>query len=233
VGANPRALRADPPDTASSEPTKDRTLRFLRQVLADTEDVWESVFKAAGRTYHKPKLVVFEAATRTACGVGQTAMGPFYCPLDRAVYIDLAFYEKLRRRFHAPGDFALAYVIAREAVITCRPNSASPTRCRPCSGDPGRANALQVRMELQADCLAGVWASLNNKVKSRLEPGDIEEALRAASAIGDDTLQRQTLGSVAPESFTHGTSAQRVRWFSKGFETGQTQACDTFGASSL
>jgi predicted metalloprotease len=236
VGANPRALRADPPDTASSEPTKDRTLRFLRQVLADTEDVWESVFKAAGRTYHKPKLAVFEGATRTGCGVGQTAMGPFYCPLDRTVYIDLAFYEQLKRRFHAPGDFAQAYVIAHEVghhVQTELGIADKVQSMKERSGDPARVNALQVRMELQADCLAGVWASLNNKVKSRLEAGDIEEGLRAASAIGDDTLQRQTQGRVVPESFTHGSSEQRVRWFSKGFETGQTQACDTFGASSL
>jgi predicted metalloprotease len=214
----------------------DEKTRFVRQVLADTEDVWESVFKASGRTYHKPKLAVFEGATRTACGVGQTAMGPFYCPLDRTVYIDLAFYEQMKRRFHAPGDFAQAYVIAHEVghhVQTELGIADKVQAMKERGGDEVRANALQVRMELQADCLAGVWASLNNKVKSRLEPGDIEEGLAAASAIGDDTLQRQTQGRVVPESFTHGTSAQRVRWFRKGFETGQTQACDTFNASSL
>jgi len=214
----------------------DEKTRFVRQVLADTEDVWESVFKASGRTYHKPKLAVFEGATRTACGVGQTAMGPFYCPLDRTVYIDLAFYEQMKRRFHAPGDFAQAYVIAHEVghhVQTELGIADKVQAMKERSGDEVRVNALQVRMELQADCLAGVWASLNNKVKSRLEPGDIEEGLAAASAIGDDTLQRQTQGRVVPESFTHGTSAQRVRWFRKGFETGQTQACDTFNASNL
>jgi len=213
----------------------DRT-RFVRQVLADTEDVWENVFKASGRTYHRPKLVVFEGATRTECGVGQTAMGPFYCPLDRSDYIDLAFYEQLKRRFHAPGDFAQAYVIAHEVghhVQTELGIADKVQALKERSGDQARANALQVRMELQADCLAGVWASLNNKVKSRLEPGDIEDGLRAASAIGDDTLQRQAQGRVVPESFTHGTSEQRVRWFRKGFDTGQTQACDTFNASSL
>jgi uncharacterized protein len=217
-------------------PANDEKTRFVRQVLADTEDVWESVFKAAGRTYNKPKLVVFEGATRTGCGVGQTAMGPFYCPLDRTVYVDLAFYEQLKRRFRAPGDFAQAYVIAHEVghhVQTELGIADKVQAMKERSGDPARANALQVRMELQADCLAGVWASLNNKVKSRLEPGDIEEGLQAASAIGDDTMQRQTQGRVVPESFTHGTSAQRVRWFTKGFEAGQTQACDTFGAGSL
>jgi len=214
----------------------DEKTRFVRQVLADTEDVWESVFKASGRTYHKPKLVVFEGATRTACGQGQTAMGPFYCPVDRTVYIDLAFYEQMKRRFHAPGDFAQAYVIAHEVGHHVQTELGIVDKVQAMkerSGDEARANALQVRMELQADCLAGVWASLNNKVKSRLEPGDIEEGLAAASAIGDDTLQRQAQGWVVPESFTHGTSAQRVRWFRKGLDTGQTQACDTFNASNL
>jgi len=235
-GSSQRDIPGMPRGQNPVGPANDEKTRFVRQVLADTEDVWENVFKAAGRTYHKPKLVVFDGATRTGCGVGQTAMGPFYCPLDRTVYIDLAFYEQLKRRFHAPGDFAQAYVIAHEVghhVQTELGITDKVEALKQRSGDQARVNALQVRMELQADCLAGVWASLNNKVKSRLEPGDIEDGLRAASAIGDDTLQRQTQGRVVPESFTHGTSAQRVRWFSKGFESGQTQACDTFGASSL
>jgi hypothetical protein len=163
-------------------------------------------------------------------------MGPFYCPVDHTVYIDLAFYEQLKRRFHAPGDFAQAYVIAHEVghhVQTELGIADKVQAKKERSRDQAEVNALQVRMELQADCLAGVWASLNNKLKSRLEPGDIEDGLRAASAIGDDTLQRQTQGRVVPEAFTHGTSEQRVRWFKKGFETGQTQVCDTFGASSL
>ncbi|HJZ30120.1 MAG TPA: neutral zinc metallopeptidase [Hyphomicrobiaceae bacterium] len=217
-------------------PANDDRTRFVRQVLADTEDVWENVFKAAGRTYHKPKLVVFEGATSTQCGMGQTAMGPFYCPLDHSVYIDLAFYDQLKRRFHAPGDFAQAYVIAHEVGhhVQTELGITDKVQAMKERGDQVRANRLQVRMELQADCLAGVWAaSLNKGAKSRLEPGDIEEGLTAASAIGDDTLQRQAQGRVVPESFTHGTSAQRVSWFRKGLESGETQACDTFNASSL
>jgi predicted metalloprotease len=235
-GQSQRDIPGLPRSQAPVGPANDEMTRFVRQVLADTEDVWESVFKASGRTYEKPKLVVFSGATRTRCGVGQTAMGPFYCPLDRTVYIDLAFYEQMKRRFHAPGDFAQAYVIAHEVghhVQTLLGIADKVQNLKERGGDQVRANALQVRMELQADCLAGVWASLNNKVKSRLEPGDIEEGLTAASAIGDDTLQRQAQGRVVPESFTHGTSAQRVRWFRKGLDTGQTQACDTFNASSL
>ena len=235
-GPSQRDLPGMPREQNPVGPAHDEKTRFVRQVLADTEDVWESVFKAAGRTYHKPKLVVFDGATGTQCGVGQTAMGPFYCPVDRTVYIDLAFYEQLKRRFHAPGDFAQAYVIAHEVGhhVQTELGIADKVQARKeRSRDQAEVNALQVRMELQADCLAGVWASLNNKLKSRLEPGDIEDGLRAASAIGDDTLQRQTQGRVVPEAFTHGTSEQRVLWFKKGFDTGQTQACDTFGASSL
>jgi predicted metalloprotease len=214
----------------------DDMTRFVRQVLADSEDVWTSVFKAAGRPYQKPTLVVFRGATATACGTGQSAMGPFYCPLDQKVYIDLSFYDDLKRRFGAPGDFAQAYVIAHEighhvqkllgiadAVHQARQRARSETE----------ANKMQVRMELQADCFAGVWASLNDQVKSRLEPGDIDEGLRAAAAIGDDMIQRRTQGYVVPDAFTHGTSAQRVRWFRRGLETGQVRACDTFNATDL
>jgi uncharacterized protein len=235
-GPSQRDIPGMPRSQKPVEPANDDMTRFVRQVLADTEDVWDNVFKAAGRTYQKPRLVVFEGATRTQCGVGQTAMGPFYCPLDRTVYIDLAFYEQMKRRFRAPGDFAQAYVIAHEVghhVQTLLGIADKVQAMKERSGDQVRANALQVRMELQADCLAGVWANLNNEVKSRLEPGDIEEGLRAASAIGDDVLQRQTQGRVVPESFTHGSSEQRVRWFRKGFDSGQTQACDTFNASNL
>jgi predicted metalloprotease len=235
-GPSQRDLPGMPRQQNPVGPAQDDKTRFVRQVLADTEDVWENVFKAAGRTYHKPKLAVFEGGTRTGCGAGQTAMGPFYCPVDHTVYIDLAFYEQLKRRFHAPGDFAQAYVIAHEVGhhVQTELGIADKVQARKeRSRDQAEVNALQVRMELQADCLAGVWASLNDKLKSRLEPGDIEDGLRAASAIGDDTLQRQTQGRVVPEAFTHGTSEQRVRWFKKGFDTGQTQACDTFGASNL
>ena len=214
----------------------DEMSKFVRQVLADTEDVWERVFTAAGRTYKAPKLVMFAGATQTQCGGGQAAMGPFYCPLDQTVYIDLSFYETLKRRFHAPGDFAQAYVIAHEVghhVQTVLGIADKVQRAKQNSRSQAEVNQLQVKMELQADCLAGVWASLNNQMKSRLEPGDVEEGLAAATAIGDDTLQRQAQGRVVPESFTHGSSAQRVRWFKKGLETGETKACDTFNAASL
>jgi predicted metalloprotease len=212
----------------------DEMTKFVSHVLADTEDVWEAVFKKAGRTYEKPKLVIFSGATRTQCGVGQTAMGPFYCPLDRTVYIDLQFYEELKRRFKAPGDFAQAYVVAHEVghhVQTLLGISDKVMSLRQKAGSQAEANKLQVRMELQADCFAGVWANLNDQVKSRLEPGDVEDGLRAATAIGDDTLQRQATGRVVPESFTHGSSAQRVAWFKKGLETGRSQACDTFNSA--
>lgn len=211
----------------------DEMSKFVRHVLADTEDVWEQVFKNARRTYEKPKLVIFSNATRTECGLGQSAMGPFYCPLDRTVYIDLSFYEELKRRFHAPGDFAQAYVIAHEVghhVQTLLGISDKVMALRQKASSQAAANQLQVRMELQADCFAGVWANLNDQVKSRLEPGDVEKGLAAAAAIGDDTLQRQSTGRVVPESFTHGSSAQRVGWFKKGLDTGRTQACDTFNS---
>jgi predicted metalloprotease len=217
----------------------DELAKFVGRVLADTEDVWERVFQAAGKRYDKPTLVLFTGATRTECGVGQAAMGPFYCPLDRKVYIDLAFYRELKDRFHAPGDFAQAYVIAHEVGhhvqtllgVASKVHSLKQQAME--RGDERRANALQVRMELQADCLAGVWASLNDQMKKRLEPGDIESGLNAASQIGDDTLQRRTQGRVVPESFTHGSAQQRVRWFKRGLDAGQTQACDTFGTSEL
>jgi predicted metalloprotease len=212
----------------------DEMSKFVSHVLADTEDVWEQIFKNARRTYEKPKLVIFSGATDTRCGPGQSAMGPFYCPLDRTVYIDLSFYEELKRRFNAPGDFAQAYVIAHEVghhVQTLLGISDKVMALRQKASSQAAANQLQVRMELQADCFAGVWANLNDQMKSRLEPGDVEKGLAAAAAIGDDTLQRRSTGRVVPESFTHGTSAQRVAWFKKGLETGRTQACDTFNSA--
>jgi len=228
--------RGQPP---RARPEEAELTRFVGRVLADTEDVWERVFQAAGRRYEKPKLVLFSGATRTECGVGQAAMGPFYCPLDRKVYIDLAFYRVLKERFHAPGDFAQAYVIAHEIGhhvqtllgVSDKVQALKQQALR--SGDEARANAFQVRMELQADCLAGVWASLNDQVKSRLQPGDVEAGLNAAAQIGDDTLQKRTQGQVVPESFTHGSAQQRVRWFKKGLESGRMQACDTFDGREL
>jgi uncharacterized protein len=216
-------------------PQDEASAKFVRQVLADTEDVWKGVFQESGRRYDEPKLVMFRGMIPTGCGTGDARMGPFYCPLDRKVYIDLAFFDELERRFKAPGKFAQAYVIAHEVGhhVQTLLGVADRVRDQQKRSDQAGGNALQVRMELQADCLAGVWAKRTNQMKQRLEPGDIENGLRAASAIGDDTQQKQTQGRVVPESFTHGSSAQRVRWFSKGIETGQAQACDTFGAGEL
>lgn len=208
--------------------------RFTRRVLADTEDVWEKVFKAGGQEYEQPKLVMFTGSTRTACGRGMAQMGPFYCPLDKKIYVDLGFYDELKRRFRAPGDFAQAYVVAHEVGHHVQTLLGIADKVQQMKEQyPREANRLQVRMELQADCLAGVWANLNNQLKNRLQPGDIEEGLNAAAQIGDDMIQRQTQGHVVPESFTHGSSQQRVRWFKTGFEAGNMQACDTFRASQL
>ena len=224
------------PGQRGVEDSNDEKAVFSRRVLADTEDVWEQIFKGAGRQYQKPGLVMFTGATRTACGTGQSAMGPFYCPADRKVYIDLAFYDDLKRRFRAPGDFAQAYVIAHEIghhVQTVLGIADRVQALKQRSSSESQANLLQVKMELQADCFAGVWASLNHQMKNRLEPGDIESGLNAAAAIGDDRLQKQAQGYAVPESFTHGSSEQRVRWFKRGLDTGQTQACDTFNAPNL
>jgi len=223
------------PGPRQAAPQNDEMSQFVRRVLADTEDVWERVFAASGQTYQKPTLVLFSRATQTACGTGMSAMGPFYCPLDRKLYIDLKFYEDLKTKFGAPGDFAQAYVIAHEVGhhVQTLLGVAEKVQSLKQRMDQARANAMQVRMELQADCLAGVWASLNDQLKKRLEAGDIQEGLNAASQIGDDTLQRRTQGQVVPESFTHGSSEQRVRWFKRGLETSQMKACDTFNAKDL
>ncbi len=239
----PRPQRQGAPQNVPGMPgqpgvgdSSDEKSRFVRWVLADTEDVWDKIFTGAGRRYEKPTLVIFSGLTRTACGTGQSAMGPFYCPLDRKVYIDLSFYDDLRRRFHAPGDFAQAYVIAHEIGHHVQNLLGIADRVQALkqrASSEGQANLLQVKMELQADCFAGVWASLAHQMKDRLQPGDIESGLNAAAAIGDDRLQKQAQGYAVPESFTHGSSAQRVRWFKRGYDTGQTQQCDTFNAPSL
>ena len=213
---------------------EDAVKRFVDRVLADTEDVWTAVFERAGRRYEVPKLVLFTGAVDTHCGLGAAQVGPFYCPLDRKVYIDLSFFDELARRFKAPGDFAQAYVLAHEVghhVQTLLGIADKVQQLKPRLSERD-ANQLQVRMELQADCLAGMWARLTDQENNRLEPGDIEEGLNAASRIGDDTLQRQMTGRVVPDAFTHGSSAQRVRWFRRGFETGRMDACDTFSAES-
>lgn len=215
--------------------TDDEKSRFIKQVLADTEDVWHRVFKKVGKTYREPKLVLFRNSYPTACGHGQAAMGPFYCPLDQKIYIDLAFYEQLKRQFKAPGDFAQAYVVAHEVghhvqTILGIAGKVQQAKSRMSKRD---ANALQVRMELQADCLAGVWANVNDQLHSRLEPGDIKEGINAAKQIGDDMIQKRQTGRVVPEAFTHGSAEQRVRWFMRGFDSGEMQVCETFKADQL
>ena len=203
----------------------------IAQVLHDTEEVWTEVFRSIGKQYVPPKLIIFSGATRTGCGVGQTQMGPFYCPVDQKVYIDLAFYDELKRRFNAPGDFAQAYVVAHEVGhhVQTLLGIADKVQQAKARGGERQANAIQVRMELQADCLAGVWAARDYQLhKQRIQPGDIESGLNAASQIGDDTMQKRSQGYVVPEAFTHGSSAQRVAWFKQGMQTGQLQSCDTF-----
>ena len=216
-------------------PANDAETKFVRKVLAETEDTWQQLFSQAGKQYEDPKLVLFTGATRTACGTGQAAMGPFYCPADHKVYIDLGFYQELKTRFKAPGDFAQAYVIAHEVghhVQNLLGVSAKVQAARERAGER-EANALSVRLELQADCLAGVWAKNADSARHILDEGDLEEALRAATAIGDDTLQKQAKGYAVPDSFTHGSSEQRVRWFKRGMASGQVKDCNTFQAKSL
>jgi len=220
---------------ATRAPGTDDAAKFAAVILADTEDTWGPLFAAAGRRYEPPRLVLFDGATRTACGLGSAAMGPFYCPLDRQVFLDLSFFRELDRRFGAPGDFAQAYVIAHEVGHHVQNLLGIAERVDGLRRRVGgrEANALSVRMELQADCLAGVWANRAHKARKLLEPGDLEEGLRAAAAIGDDTVQRRTQGHVVPESWTHGSSEQRVRWFRRGMESGQIDECDTFSAARL
>ena len=219
----------------SGEKPTDEMGRFVASVLGGTEDVWTQLFQQGGAQYQKPTLVLFRGATPTACGTGQSAMGPFYCPGDQTVYIDLAFYDTLRQQLGAPGDFAQAYVIAHEVghhVQNLLGTTDKMDQARQRSSER-EFNALSVRLELQADCFAGIWAHHNNQTKQILEPGDVEEALNAAAAIGDDALQRKSQGMVVPDSFTHGTSAQRQRWFTTGLQSGQVKNCDTFSARQL
>ncbi len=220
------------PGPGNEPPARDEMSVFVRKVLASTEDTWEGIFRDGGSQYRKPGLVLFSDATRTACGTGQAAMGPFYCPGDEKVYIDLSFYRDLRERFRAPGDFAQAYVIAHEVGHHVQKQLGISAKVEALRGraSEAEANRASVRLELQADCFAGVWA---NHSRGLLEAGDLEEGLTAAAAIGDDRLQRESRGRVVPESFTHGTSAQRVKWFRAGFETGRLKACDTFAAAQL
>jgi uncharacterized protein len=219
------------PKTTSDDDLKS----FVAVVLGTTEDVWTETFKQFGARYRDPTLVLYSGATRSACGTGMAAMGPFYCPGDQKVYIDLDFYRELKNRFHAPGDFAQAYVIAHEVghhVQNLLGIADKVEAVRRRIG-PREANALQVRMELQADCFAGVWANHVQAEKGLIERGDIDEALNAASAIGDDRIQKQTQGYVVPDSFTHGSADQRQRWFRRGYENGTLQDCDTFNTDKL
>jgi len=215
-------------------PVSDPLGAFVAGVLLDTEKTWNTLFAQLGKDYQEPRLVLFDGATPTACGTGQAAMGPFYCPLDQRVYIDLAFYRHLQERFRAPGDFAQAYVIAHEVGHHVQNQLGIMQKMDEYRRRMSETqyNALSVRLELQADCLAGVWAhhAQNRKL---LEAGDVEEAMRAASAIGDDTIQRRTQGRIVPDSFTHGTSEQRMRWFMTGMKSGQISACNTFEGNQI
>lgn len=238
LGVDPRSVIQTAPAQSPAAPQSspngqpDEGSEFVRSVLASTEDVWRVVYpQAFGQQYQDPSLVLFSGAVDSACGYTQGAVGPFYCPEDHKVYIDLSFYDELKNRFGAPGDFAQAYVIAHEVGHHVQTLNGISDQVHALQARSSRSdgNALSVRMELQADCYAGVWGSHAEKMNKILEPGDLEEALNAASAIGDDRIQKETQGRVAPDSFTHGSSAQRVEWFRRGFETGDVRQCDTFG----
>jgi predicted metalloprotease len=224
---------SEAPGTAP--PADDEAAQFVATVLGYTEDTWRELFKQMGRTYREPTLVLFSGQVASACGYAQAAMGPFYCPADEKVYIDLSFYRELRERFGAPGDFAQAYVIAHEVGhhVQNLLGIAEQVQGVRQQVSETEANSLSVMMELQADCLAGIWAHHTERAAQILEQGDIQEGLDAAAAIGDDRLQRQTQGYVVPDAFTHGSSAQRVRWFREGLDSGDLQACDTFDADRL
>jgi uncharacterized protein len=231
----PASRPAQQPQPQQRAAADDPLKRFVGQVLAETEDTWHAVFRQLGRSYEDPHLVLYSGATQSACGFAQAAVGPFYCPGDHKVYLDLAFFRDMQRKLGAPGDFARAYVIAHEIghhVQTLLGITARADASRR-NADRATSNALSVRLELQADCLAGVWAHQADGARHILEPGDIEQGLNAASAVGDDRLQQRARGYVVPESFTHGSSAQRVRWFKRGFDSGKLQQCDTFNAAQL
>jgi uncharacterized protein len=221
---------AESPAPSVSPRGGDEMRDFVATVLADTEDTWGALFRESGRQYREPRLVLFNTSVQSACGMAGSATGPFYCPQDMKVYLDLDFFRALRDRFRAPGDFAQAYVIAHEVGHHVQRLLGITDRVMAERQRGGaRGNAASVRLELQADCLAGVWAYHADRARHILEEGDVEEALAAASAIGDDRLQRRAGGRVAPESFTHGTSEQRVTWFTRGIESGDLRQCDTFG----
>ncbi len=231
VAASGAAPRAGGPVQESAAESEQK--HFIGVVLADTEDVWNAVFREAGAQYREPKLVLFRDVSQSGCGTAESAMGPFYCPADEKVYLDLGFFDELSSRLGAQGEFARAYVVAHEVGhhvqnllgVSGRVHEAQQR------ADKARANALSVRLELQADCLAGVWAARTQAQKNVLQNGDIESALSAASAVGDDRLQRAARGYVQPETFTHGSSEQRMAWFKRGVDGGQIKACDTFSGN--
>ncbi|MNH15662.1 putative neutral zinc metallopeptidase [compost metagenome] len=224
------------PGTGKAPPANDEQAEFVRSVLGDTEDTWKAIFAQAGRQYKDPNLILFSGQINSACGFASSAVGPFYCPADQKVYLDMSFFREMEQRFAAAGDFAQAYVIAHEVghhVQTLLGVSAKVQAARQRGERMEGDNGLLVRQELQADCLAGVWAYQAQQRLNWLEPGDIEEALNAANAIGDDRLQQKGQGRVVPDSFTHGTSQQRVRWFKTGFAKGDINQCDTFTSRAL
>jgi predicted metalloprotease len=228
-GGDPAPARTET-QGGGAPPADDAGSRFVRRVLAETEDVWNPVFQQMNRRYQEPRLVLFSGAVQSACGMAQAAVGPFYCPGDQRVYIDLDFLAQMQRQLGAPGDFAAAYVIAHEVGHHVQNQLGVLGRVQELRGRASEAegNALQVRVELQADCLAGMWARRAQDARQILEDGDIDEGLNAAAAVGDDRLQRRARGQVQPDSFTHGSSEQRVRWFRTGLQSGQLEACDTF-----
>ena len=234
-GGGSPAPSVSQPGPAHKPPESDQAAKFVSVVLADTEDTWNTLFAQGKSQYRAPKLVLFRGAINSACGHAQAAMGPFYCPGDQKVYIDLAFFDEMKNRFHAPGEFAQAYVVAHEIGHHVQnllgiSDKVSAARQRMSDVD---YNKLSVKLELQADCLAGIWAHHANRSRHILENGDIEKAMAAATAIGDDRLQQQSRGYVSPETFTHGSSAQRVRWFRAGLDSGQINQCNTFQARDL
>ncbi len=244
LGINPQQLLQQAPNAQVGrgngpagpvDPAQEELKKFVSVVLRDTEDVWTKLFAQMGARYEKPKLVIFTQNVRSGCGLASAGMGPFYCPADRSVYIDLAFYEELKRKFKAPGDFAQAYVIAHEVGHHVQNLLGTSDRVHAMQQRVGKveANQLSVRLELQADYLAGVWAHHAQKMFNALEPGDIDEAINAASAIGDDKLQEQAQGHVQPDLFTHGTSEQRIRWFKMGLQSGDPRRGDTFNTDRL